>query len=61
MKGCQSKHFYGGPFHLALLMPLGFFNLQALNIGLTVGDVGVVSLIVAGGSVIVNPMIGKSW
>ena len=43
------------------MMPFGFFNLQAINnIGLTVGDVGVVSIIVSAASLVCNPLIGKN-
>ena len=41
------------------MMPLGFFNLQAVNIGLNVGDVGVVSILVTVFSLTLNPVIGK--
>ena len=45
---------------LACMMPFGFFNLQAINnIGLTVGDVGIVSIIVSAASIACNPLIGK--
>ena len=46
-------------FFKALMMPLGFFNLQAVNIGLNVGDVGVVSILVTVFSLTLNPVIGK--
>ena len=46
-------------FFEALMMPLGFFNLQAVNIGLNVGDVGVVSILVTVFSLTLNPVIGK--
>ena len=41
------------------MMPLGFFNLQAVNIGLNIGDVGVVSILVTVFSLTLNPVIGK--
>ena len=44
----------------ALMMPMGFFNLQAVNIGLSVGDVGVVSIVVSAVSLVINPLIGNS-
>ena len=42
------------------MMPMGFFNLQAVNIGLSVGDVGVVSIVVSAVSLVINPLIGNS-
>ena len=45
-------------YFTALLMPLGFFSLQAVNIGLSVGDIGVVSILVTAFSLAFNPLIG---
>lgn len=42
------------------MMPFGFFNLQAINIGLSVGDVGIVAIIVSAFSLACNPLIGNA-
>ena len=47
------------PHDLACMMPFGFFNLQAINIGLTVGDVGIVAIVVSVFSLACNPLIGN--